>query len=299
MQTIRAEDFLEAARAGDAEARRKVLEITVPDVKLAVRVFKRRAKGYESGDLLSEGVLAVERAIRYYRAEGGATFATYAKRCAISAMQDFVRSYRDNRYKQLANLGRKAPLSLHAPVEGDRGQPVEAWVTVESRREQNPLDAAAEKDEWDALLEWAPPLVRREATRFFRDGLSIAEMAKGAGRNGSTIRVRVKEARGGIAEGMKARGIARPDEKVVAKFTGDVSGRRVRLRMDDPAYESRSGYRYKPVVSDRGEKFPSATHAATHFGLTPGAVANSIRRGHLAAKRSWSYAPAQGQEVAA
>jgi RNA polymerase sigma factor (sigma-70 family) len=299
VQTIRAEDFLEAARAGDAEARRKVLEITVPDVKLAVRVFRRRAKGYEFGDLLSEGCIAVERAIRYYRGEGGASFATYAKRCAVSAMQDFVRSYRDNRYKQLSNLGLKAPLSLHAPVEGDRGQPVEAWTTVASGREKDPHVAASEKDDWEALLEWAPPLVRREATRFFRDGLSVTEMAKAADRNASTMSGRVKEAKVGIAAGMKARGIARHDEEPVKKFTGDVDGRRGRTRMDDPTYEGRSGYRYKAVVSDRGEHFPSATHAATHFGLTPGAVANAIRRGHLAAERAWSFATTKGQEVAA
>lgn len=102
-----------AARAGDAEARGKLIE---HNLRLVAHIVKKYYSQYKSEeDLISIGTIGLIKAIDTYRDENGARFTTYAGKC----IQNEILMY----FRQQKKTG--AIVSMNEPIDVDKeGNPL-------------------------------------------------------------------------------------------------------------------------------------------------------------------------------
>lgn len=83
-----------AARAGDTDARNRLIESLTPLLLAQAKRLSSRACSLTAGDLLSEGIIAAIAALPRWDTSRGVPFAPYAARRAAGAMRDAIRSFR-------------------------------------------------------------------------------------------------------------------------------------------------------------------------------------------------------------
>lgn len=105
--------------------------------------------GGDSEDLMQEGMLALVLAIRSYRADKGAVFATYARRCIRNRLLNAVRCASSVRHEAL-----NSALSLEAAAELDDGHqgPEQQLIQSDTMAELRSALTALEGQVLDAYL---------------------------------------------------------------------------------------------------------------------------------------------------
>jgi RNA polymerase primary sigma factor len=105
---VEEEELVRRARAGDAAARERLIELLLPLVVRLARSY--RVEGLETADLVQEGCLGVLRALARYEPERGVPFVAYAtwwiRQALQEARSDFMRPLRipPKALRQLARL---------------------------------------------------------------------------------------------------------------------------------------------------------------------------------------------------
>ncbi len=173
------------AMAGERSAEEALVLRHTRLVRMCVRPFF--LAGGDSEDLIQEGMLGLLAAIREFRPDRGARFATYARVCVRRRILSAVRT---------AAGGKHAPLndyvSLEAALlpdaEATAGNPEEAMLRQEAFR--------------DLKTAISGSLTRLEAQvlRLYLEGSSYAEIAEAVGRSPKSVdnavqRIRRKTAR--------------------------------------------------------------------------------------------------------
>ena len=159
------------AAAGERSAEEALVLRHTRLVRMCVRPFF--LAGGDSEDLIQEGMLGLLAAIREFRPDRGARFATYAQVCVRRRIISAVRS---------ASGGKHAPLndyvSLEAPLlpaEGESGDPEELFIRREAFH-------ALEAD----ILNSLTGLEKQVLARYLEGG-SYAEIARSVGRSPKSV----------------------------------------------------------------------------------------------------------------
>ena len=159
------------AAAGERSAEETLVLRHTRLVRMCVRPFF--LAGGDSEDLIQEGMLGLLAAIREFRPDRGARFATYAQVCVRRRIISAVRS---------ASGGKHAPLndyvSLEAPLlpaEGESGDPEELFIRREAFH-------ALEAD----ILNSLTGLEKQVLARYLEGG-SYAEIARSVGRSPKSV----------------------------------------------------------------------------------------------------------------
>ncbi|MCL2055629.1 MAG: sigma-70 family RNA polymerase sigma factor [Oscillospiraceae bacterium] len=113
----RNEDELVAlARTGDPDAFEQLLERHMPAIRAMARRYAGTAGGADGEDLAQEGMLTLFRAVRGYKPDGGAKFATYAQTAIRNSMAAYVKRHlKSPRVDSFSDLDK--PVDLASPVE--------------------------------------------------------------------------------------------------------------------------------------------------------------------------------------
>ena len=159
------------AMAGERSAEEALVLRHTRLVRMCARPFF--LAGGDSEDLIQEGMLGLLAAIREFRPDRGARFATYAQVCVRRRIISAVRS---------ASGGKHAPLndyvSLEAPLlpaEGESGDPEELFIRREAFH-------ALEAD----ILNSLTGLEKQVLARYLEGG-SYAEIARSVGRSPKSV----------------------------------------------------------------------------------------------------------------
>lgn len=149
MTVLSDETLIERTHTGDYSA---AGELVVRYTPVVLRYAERYCYlGLEREDLMQEGMIALLAAVRSYRADGGASFRTYASRCIANGLGHVAESHL---------RARNIPLALLAPLEEagevtapSRDQPEERVISAESGEAARRLLTDYERDCLQLLLE--------------------------------------------------------------------------------------------------------------------------------------------------
>lgn len=144
--------------------------------------------GGDSEDLIQEGMLGLLAAIREFRPDRGARFATYAQVCIRRRIISAVRSAAGGRHAPLNDYVSLEPSLLLTDMESSPGNPEDLVIHQEALR-------ALEKAIAARLTELEAQVLAR-----FLEGSSYAEIAEAVGRSPKSVdnavqRIRRKVAR--------------------------------------------------------------------------------------------------------
>jgi RNA polymerase sigma factor (sigma-70 family) len=236
-------------------------------VALTARKARKMYPFCDYDDLHSCGVFGAIRAAKSFVAAKGASFKTYAWRAIWGEMMEHVA--REVAFRR--NLG----LSIDAMHDGADDTISERIAAPEG---ESKFEAS---DEWDHLVSPLDRRTRDIVLRIARDGETGREVSRQMGRSESLVSLALRNA----GEVLRKTTLA---EQHIPERVAGARGEHSR--------------RPKPVVSDRGEWFPSAVGASRAMGVARTTVAVSIGKGVRCRDRRWSYVTegtAQQAEVAA
>jgi RNA polymerase sigma factor (sigma-70 family) len=147
--------LVEAAKAGDRQARAELVEAFLPAIAAVGRVYRGRGE-LDRMELIQEGVVGLLRALERYDPERGTPFWAYAAWWVRQAMQQLV-----------AELTRPVVLSDHALRQLARLKDVHADHLVRHRREPTARELAdgsgIDRDDVENLLATERPARSLEA----------------------------------------------------------------------------------------------------------------------------------------
>lgn len=185
------EDLCRLAASGDPNAEEILVRRHYRLVRSCARPFF--LTGWDSEDLIQEGMFGLIKAIREYDAEKSASFRTFAEICVRSRLSSLLRdSVRDKR-KVLTQS-----VSLNTPDFDSDSYPLAANLM----EQRNPEEFVIDRERAAALLSG----VRKQLSDFeakilgcYLDGLSCREIADAVGRTPKSVDNAVQRVRRKIA----------------------------------------------------------------------------------------------------
>lgn len=172
LETMDDQTLVAMARTGDNQA----MEILLNRYKVLVRqkASALYILGADSDDVIQEGMIGLFKAVRDYKPDQGASFATFANRCISSQITDAVRQASRQKHRPL-----NESISLQHllyPEDSERPTPAHDIPSTKDDPEQQLLS----QEESDQLLEYLNVQLtelEREVIRLFMLGHSYRSIA--------------------------------------------------------------------------------------------------------------------------
>ena len=160
-----------AAQAGDAAARRRLIETTLPFVASRAWRFAKRTHGADIDDFVGDGVIGLIRAMEKFDPAAGCRFVTYAKPWIDQAIRSrgvaFVRGIRasdigrsshltEYRRHRAAGASHKDAVARVSENYGGSSEAAEAIIQSLRGRKHASLDAPIGDEEGECLYDVVP-----------------------------------------------------------------------------------------------------------------------------------------------
>ena len=277
---------------GDRSARDKLIEAHLKLVHGIAANFCSR--GVPRGDLVSEGVEALARALEGYDPSRGCRLAAYARTCIRHAMADYLK--RNSRIVRPINARANAPKSLWADMSPEeRAQAIAAQglnAPIESRTDISldaPVVTEKSDDEGSLLEHWADDaptseelLASREELGVRREALRAALAMLGPRDRRIFIARRltappVTHEALGVELSLGRESVRQIEKRTLATVTAEVT-RMVTRRRNTQANKS--------IPTNRGDLLVGTYAISRFLGLPCRVVRERLRNGQIEASRT-------------
>lgn len=155
------------AKNGDEDALTLLIQRYIPQVMLRAKAFARG--GLDVDDLLQEGMLALLKAVRHYRRDGGGSFRTFAMVCVNNKLTSAVTALQSNKTLPMQSyVSLSEPDGAHEQIRMLSTQSSPELLLIESE------EAQARSQRMQTLLS----SFELSVLRLYLSSYSYAEMAQ-------------------------------------------------------------------------------------------------------------------------